>query len=42
MPRTAERLRDIHETNFMYLLLLQRMVCSGNLPTLAGMQISVT
>lgn len=41
MPRSTELLRDIHETNLMYLLLLQRMARSGNLPALAGMQISV-
>lgn len=38
--RSAELLRDIHETNLMYLLLLQRMARTGNLPVLAGMQIS--
>ncbi|WYX18593.1 hypothetical protein WJ973_21185 [Achromobacter xylosoxidans] len=41
MPRSAELLRDIHETNLMYLLLLQRMARAGNLPALAGMQMSV-
>ncbi|WP_241050749.1 flagellar transcriptional regulator FlhD [Achromobacter xylosoxidans] len=41
MPRSTELLRDIHETNLMYLLLLQRMARTGNLPALAGMQISV-
>ncbi|CAB3816587.1 flagellar transcriptional regulator FlhD [Achromobacter sp. SIMBA_011] len=40
MPRSTELLRDIHETNLMYLLLLQRMARAGNLPALAGMQIS--
>lgn len=40
MPRSAELLRDIHETNLMYLLLLQRMARTGNLPALASMRIS--
>lgn len=40
MPRSTELLRDIHETNLMYLLLLQRMARTGNLPAMAGMQIS--
>lgn len=40
MPRSTELLRDIHETNLMYLLLLQRMARTGDLPALAGMQIS--
>ncbi|MFY2843789.1 flagellar transcriptional regulator FlhD [Achromobacter ruhlandii] len=40
MPQPTELLRDIHETNLMYLLLLQRMARTGNLPALAGMQIS--
>ena len=39
MPRSTELLRDIHETNLMYLL-LQRMARTGNLPAMAGMQIS--
>ncbi|CAB3720483.1 Flagellar transcriptional regulator FlhD [Achromobacter deleyi] len=40
MPRSAELLRDIHETNLMYLLLLQRLARTGNLQALAGLQIS--
>lgn len=41
MHRSAELLRDIHETNLMYLLLLQRLARTGNLQALAGLQISV-
>lgn len=40
MPRSTELLRDIHETNLMYLLLLQRMARAGNAAALAGLQIS--
>ncbi|CAB3632991.1 MAG: flagellar transcriptional regulator FlhD [Achromobacter pulmonis] len=41
MPQSTELLRDIHETNLMYLLLLQRIARSGNLSALTGMQVSV-
>ena len=41
MPRSTELLRDIHETNLMYLLLLQRIARSGNAAAIAGMQLSV-
>ncbi|CAB3627099.1 Flagellar transcriptional regulator FlhD [Achromobacter pestifer] len=40
MPRSTELLRDIHETNLMYLLLLQRMARTGNAAAMAGLQIS--
>ena len=41
MPRSTELLRDIHETNLMYLLLLQRIARSSNAAAIAGMQLSV-
>ncbi|MBB1593024.1 flagellar transcriptional regulator FlhD [Achromobacter sp. UMC46] len=40
MPKSTELLRDIHETNLMYLLLLQRLARTGNAPAMAGLQIS--
>ena len=40
MPRSTELLRDIHETNLMYLLLLQR-IARSNAAAIAGMQLSV-
>jgi Flagellar transcriptional activator (FlhD) len=40
MPKSSELLRDIHETNMMYLLLLQRLARTGNADALAGLQIS--
>ena len=40
MPNSTELLRDIHETNLMYLLLPQRMARTCDATTLAGMQMS--
>jgi flagellar transcriptional activator FlhD len=40
MPKSTELLRDIHETNLMYLLLLQRLARSGNTAAMAGTPIS--
>lgn len=40
MPQSTELLRDIHESNLMYLLLLRRMARSGNPSALAGVQVS--
>ncbi|WP_454669002.1 flagellar transcriptional regulator FlhD [Achromobacter kerstersii] len=40
MPRSTELLRDIHETNLMYLLLLQRLARSGEAGAVAGVPLS--
>ncbi|MFD4836700.1 flagellar transcriptional regulator FlhD [Achromobacter sp. NPDC058515] len=40
MPKSPELLRDIHETNLMYLLLLQRLARAGDTSALAGRQLS--
>ncbi|MCY1550180.1 Flagellar transcriptional regulator FlhD [compost metagenome] len=40
MPKSTELLRDIHETNLMYLLLLQRLAREGNTPALGGTPVS--
>lgn len=40
MPSSPQLLRDIHETNLMYLLLLQRLARTGNASAMAGLQIS--
>jgi hypothetical protein len=39
MPKSTELLRDIHETNLMYLLLLQRLARAGD-PASAGVPMS--
>lgn len=39
MPRSTELLRDIHEINLMYLLLLQRLARSGETAA-AGLEMS--
>ena len=40
MPKSTELLRDIHETNLMYLLLLQRLAREGNTAALGGAPVS--
>lgn len=40
MPNSPDLLRDIHEANLMYLLLLQRMARSGDGASLAGSPMS--
>lgn len=41
MPRSTELLRDIHETNLMYLLLLQRMArADAHADPIAGQDMS--
>ncbi|WMD22008.1 flagellar transcriptional regulator FlhD [Achromobacter seleniivolatilans] len=40
MPSSTELLRDIHETNLMYLLLLQRLARTGDASAISGLQIS--
>lgn len=40
MPKSAQLLHDIHETNLMYLLLLQRMARAGDTASIAGTAVS--
>lgn len=40
MPNPTELLRDIHEANLMYLLLLQRIARSGDAVELSRLQMS--
>lgn len=40
MPRSTELLRDIHEINLMYLLLLQRLARDADASALAGVPLS--
>lgn len=40
MPRSTELLRDIHEINLMYLLLLQRLARSDDATAEAGLEMS--
>lgn len=40
MPKSTELLRDIHEANLMYLLLLQRIARQGNADEVSGLHMS--